>query len=54
MTPVGGIVVAVALFAVTMTAVFGAHNVCFLECRTGKRQRRGQTVVLEEKEGREV
>lgn len=50
MTPVGGIVVAVALFAVTVSTVFGADNVCFLECRAGKRQGRVQTVVSEEEE----
>lgn len=50
MTPVGGVVVAVALFAVTVATVFGAHDVCFLECRTGKRQGRVQPVVLEMEE----
>lgn len=45
MTPVGGIVVTVALFAVAVTAVFGADDVCFLECRTGRRD--GQYSVRE-------
>lgn len=48
MTPVGGIVVAVALFAVAMTTVFGADDVCFLECRAGRGvEVREQTVVSE-------
>lgn len=34
MTPVGGIVVTVALFAVTVTTVFGADDVRLLERRT--------------------
>lgn len=48
MTPVGGIVVTVPLFAVAMTTVFGADNVCFLECRTERG--RAQTVVSEKEE----
>lgn len=35
MTPVGGIVVTVSLFAVAVAAVFGAHDVGLLECRAG-------------------
>lgn len=37
MTPVGGIMVTVALFAVTVTTVFGANDVCLLECRAEKK-----------------
>lgn len=39
MTPVGGIMVTVTLFAVAVTAVFGADDVCFLKRRAGKRVR---------------
>lgn len=34
MAPVGGVVVTVSLFTVSMTTVFGTDNVGFLECRT--------------------
>lgn len=36
MTPVGGVVVTVALLAVTMAAVFGADDVRFLKGRAGR------------------
>ena len=42
MTPVGGIVVTVTLFAVAMTTVFGADDVCFLECRAGGSRLQGR------------
>lgn len=35
MASVGGVVVAVSLLAVSMAAVFGANQVCLLECRAG-------------------
>lgn len=59
MTPVGGIVVTVALFAVAVATVFGADNVCLLECRTGRgveqegRRRSGQGVDIGEMEREE-
>lgn len=43
MTPVGGVMVTVALFTVAMTTVFGADDVCLLECRTERR--RGESRV---------
>lgn len=56
MTPVGGIVVTVALFAVAMTTVFGADDVCLLECRTGRgREVRGRVqIVMSERREKEV
>lgn len=43
MTPVGGVVVTVSLFAVAVAAVFGADDVGLLECRAGGAEgRRGE------------
>lgn len=46
MTPVCGIVVAVALLAVAMTTVFGADEVCFLKSRTKKGKGEGVSTVM--------
>jgi len=56
MTPVGGVVVAVALFAVAVPAVFGAHDVGLLERRTAGGRRDGgggRGRLVEEKEKKE-
>lgn len=53
MTPVCGVVVTVALLAVSMTAVFGADDVCLLECRTkrGVQDSRGGAIGKCRKDG---
>lgn len=47
MTPVGGVVVTVSLFAVAVAAVFGADDVGLLECRArgeeGRKRKKGDT-----------
>lgn len=47
MTPVCGIVVTVTLFAVTVTTVFGANNICFLKCRTKRGSGKGRELRYE-------
>lgn len=47
MTPVCGIVVTVTLFAVTVTTVFGANNICFLKCRTKRGSGEGRELRYE-------
>ena len=50
MTPVGGVVVTVPLFAVPVPAIFRTDNVRLLECRTGKRNgEEGREIVVNKK-----